>query len=100
LLLPRSRKSLFDLPDESKELFALAKAHSLGLLNAWVPESAGGLGLGPSRTLCWVRRSVTETQAATADEGLRNTYFASRAKLMASDACMRITTDAVQVFGG
>ena len=65
--------SLFDLPSESKELFALAKdfanrelwplarhhdetgeypvaslakAHSLGLLNAWVPESAGGLGLG------------------------------------------------------
>lgn len=45
-------------------------------------------------------RLLTYKAAALADEGVRNTYFASLAKLMAADSCMRITTDAVQVFGG
>ena len=38
--------------------------------------------------------------AAEVDAGRKNTYFASIAKMFAADTCMRITTDAVQVFGG
>ncbi|MGY3803199.1 acyl-CoA dehydrogenase family protein [Pigmentibacter ruber] len=38
--------------------------------------------------------------ACEVDEGRKNTYFASIAKMFAADACMKITTDAVQVFGG
>jgi cyclohexane-1-carbonyl-CoA dehydrogenase len=34
------------------------------------------------------------------DEGRRNTKLASMAKVFASDAAMKITTDAIQVFGG
>lgn len=34
------------------------------------------------------------------DLGRKNTYYASIAKMFAADVCMRITTDAVQVFGG
>ncbi len=34
------------------------------------------------------------------DHGERNTYDAALAKLTAADACMRVTTDAVQIFGG
>jgi acyl-CoA dehydrogenase len=34
------------------------------------------------------------------DCGRKNTYYASIAKMFAADTCMRITTDAVQVFGG
>jgi acyl-CoA dehydrogenase len=46
-----------------------------------------------SRLLVW--KSAEEV-----DSGKRNTYTASIAKLMAADSCMRITTDAVQIFGG
>lgn len=46
-----------------------------------------------SRLLVW-------KAAEEADQGKRNTYMASIAKLMAADAVMRITTDAVQIFGG
>ncbi len=34
------------------------------------------------------------------DRGERNTKFAAFAKAFAADMCMRVTTDAVQVFGG
>jgi acyl-CoA dehydrogenase len=34
------------------------------------------------------------------DQGIRNTEVASYAKAFASDSCMQITTDAVQLFGG
>jgi len=34
------------------------------------------------------------------DRGERNTLEAAMAKLMAADTCMRVTTDAVQIFGG
>lgn len=46
-----------------------------------------------SRLLCW-------KAAWEVDQGRRNTYFASIAKLLAGDSVMRITTDAVQIFGG
>ena len=45
-------------------------------------------------------RGLVYGAAALADEGKRNTKLASMAKLFASDAAMRIATDAVQVFGG
>jgi acyl-CoA dehydrogenase len=46
-----------------------------------------------ARLLCY--------QAAWAmDHGSRNTKYAAMAKAFAADAAMRITTDAVQVFGG
>ncbi|HRG45412.1 MAG TPA: acyl-CoA dehydrogenase family protein [Leptospiraceae bacterium] len=45
------------------------------------------------RLLCW--------QAAwMIDNGHKNTYQASLAKVFCADMCMRICTDAVQVFGG
>jgi acyl-CoA dehydrogenase len=34
-----------------------------------------------------------------ADQGRPNTLYASYAKAMAADTCMRVTTDAVQIFG-
>lgn len=34
------------------------------------------------------------------DQGVRNTKFASFAKAFAADMCMKVCTDAVQVFGG
>jgi acyl-CoA dehydrogenase len=34
------------------------------------------------------------------DQGVRNTEVASYAKAFASDSCMQITTDAVQIYGG
>jgi acyl-CoA dehydrogenase len=46
-----------------------------------------------SRLLLW-------KAAEEIDAGRRNTYWASLAKLMAADSAMRITTDAVQIFGG
>lgn len=46
-----------------------------------------------SRLLCW--KSAWE-----ADNGVRNTESAAHAKRFSADACMEITTDAVQVFGG
>ena len=46
-----------------------------------------------SRLLCW--KSAWE-----ADNGIRNTESAAHAKRFSADACMEITTDAVQVFGG
>ena len=46
-----------------------------------------------SRLLVW-------KAASEIDAGQRNTFTASIAKLMAADSCMRITTDAVQIFGG
>ncbi|MEY2986908.1 MAG: hypothetical protein RJB13_429 [Pseudomonadota bacterium] len=46
-----------------------------------------------SRLLVW-------KAASEIDVGQRNTFTASIAKLMAADSCMRITTDAVQIFGG
>ena len=34
------------------------------------------------------------------DQGLPNGYESSIAKCYATDACMQVTTDAVQIFGG
>jgi acyl-CoA dehydrogenase len=38
--------------------------------------------------------------AWTIDQGERNTKFAAFAKAFAADMVMKVTTDAVQVFGG
>jgi acyl-CoA dehydrogenase len=46
-----------------------------------------------SRLLIW-------KAAHLLDKGQKNTKVASMAKAFASDACMQITTDAVQIFGG
>ncbi len=46
-----------------------------------------------SRLLVW-------KSACEVDAGRKNTYYASIAKMFAADSCMRITTDAVQIFGG
>lgn len=45
-------------------------------------------------------RGLVFAAARLFDEGKRNTKLASMAKMMASDSAMRITTDAIQVFGG
>ena len=45
-------------------------------------------------------RLLVHKAATMADKGERNTEIASYAKAFASDSCMQITTDAVQVYGG
>ncbi|HJM67047.1 MAG TPA: acyl-CoA dehydrogenase family protein [Candidatus Thalassarchaeaceae archaeon] len=45
-------------------------------------------------------RLLTWKAAWMMDNGMRNTEFAAHAKRFAADAAMRITTDAVQIFGG
>ncbi|MES2613809.1 MAG: acyl-CoA dehydrogenase family protein [Bdellovibrionota bacterium] len=45
-------------------------------------------------------RLLVWKSACEIDSGKKNTYYASIAKMFAADVCMRITTDAVQVFGG
>jgi len=46
-----------------------------------------------ARLLAW-------QSAWMADQGQRQTRQSSIAKLFATDMCMRVTTDAVQIFGG
>lgn len=50
-------------------------------------------GIEASRLLTW-------KSAWMVDQGLRNTTFASMAKLMAADHANKCATDAVQIFGG
>jgi acyl-CoA dehydrogenase len=45
-------------------------------------------------------RLITWKAAWLADQGLPNNYESSIAKCYATDACMEVTTDAVQIFGG
>lgn len=45
-------------------------------------------------------RLLTHKAAWMCDQGQRNTEIASYAKAFASDSCMQITTDAVQIYGG
>ena len=45
-------------------------------------------------------RLLIQKAAWLSDEGQRNTTIASCAKAFAADACMQITTDAVQIYGG
>ena len=45
-------------------------------------------------------RLLVHKSAWTIDQGERNTKFAAFAKAFAADMAMRVTTDAVQVFGG
>jgi butyryl-CoA dehydrogenase len=45
-------------------------------------------------------RLITWKAAWLADEGLPNNYESSVAKCYATDICMEVTTDAVQVYGG
>lgn len=45
-------------------------------------------------------RLLTYKAAWMCDQGERNTEIASYAKALASDSCMQITTDAVQIYGG
>ena len=45
-------------------------------------------------------RLLVHKAAWLCDQGLKNTEIASYAKAFASDSCMQITTDAVQIYGG
>jgi acyl-CoA dehydrogenase len=45
-------------------------------------------------------RLLVHKAAWMCDQGVRNTEVASYAKAFASDSCMQITTDAVQIYGG
>jgi acyl-CoA dehydrogenase len=45
-------------------------------------------------------RLLVHKAAWLCDQGVRNTEVASYAKAFASDSCMQITTDAVQIYGG
>lgn len=45
-------------------------------------------------------RLLIHKAAWMCDQGMKNTEIASYAKAFASDSCMQITTDAVQIYGG
>jgi acyl-CoA dehydrogenase len=45
-------------------------------------------------------RLLTRQSAWMVDEGMRAAKFSSMAKCFATDTAMRVTTDAVQIFGG
>ena len=45
-------------------------------------------------------RLLTWKSAVTLDQGMRNTLISSHAKRFAADAAMKVTTDAIQVYGG
>jgi acyl-CoA dehydrogenase len=51
------------------------------------------IGIEAARLLVW-------RAAAMADQGLRNTREAAIAKAFAADVAMKVTTDAVQIYGG
>jgi cyclohexane-1-carbonyl-CoA dehydrogenase len=56
--------------------------------------------LADSATLIEASRGLVYRAARLYDEGRQNTKLASMAKCFASDAAMKVTTDAVQVLGG
>ncbi len=56
--------------------------------------------IADSATAIEASRGLVYAAAQRFDEGKRNTKLASMAKVFASDAAMKITTDAIQVFGG
>lgn len=56
--------------------------------------------IADSATAIEAARGLVYRSASLYDQGQRNTKLASMAKLFASDAAMKITTDAIQVFGG
>jgi acyl-CoA dehydrogenase len=51
------------------------------------------IGIDAARLLVW-------RAASLADQGLRNSREAAIAKALAADVAMRVTTDAVQIYGG
>jgi len=56
--------------------------------------------IADSATLIEASRGLVYRAAEMYDKGQRNTKLASMGKVFASDAAMKITTDAIQVFGG
>ncbi len=56
--------------------------------------------ISDSATLIEAARGLVYRAADQYDKGIRNTKLASMAKCFASDAAMKVTTDAVQVLGG
>jgi cyclohexane-1-carbonyl-CoA dehydrogenase len=56
--------------------------------------------IADSATLIEASRGLVYRAARLSDDGLPNTKLASMAKCFASDAAMKITTDAIQVLGG
>jgi cyclohexane-1-carbonyl-CoA dehydrogenase len=56
--------------------------------------------IADSATAIEASRGLVYAAARLFDEGKRNTKLAAMAKVFASDAAMKITTDAIQVFGG
>ena len=56
--------------------------------------------IADSATLIEASRGLVYRAAGLYDKGQRNTKLASMGKVFASDAAMKITTDAIQVFGG
>jgi len=56
--------------------------------------------IADSATMIEAARGLTYRAAGLYDRGERNTKIASMAKCFASDAAMKVTTDAIQVLGG
>lgn len=87
-----SQRAMLCAIDYAKERMAFGKpiAENQGI-SFLIAEMARDIEAG--RLLVW--KSAYEV-----DQGRKNTYYASIAKMFAADTCMRITTDAVQVLGG
>ena len=75
---------------KSRSAFGKPIAENQGV-SFMIAEMARDIEAG--RLLVW-------KSACEVDAGRKNTYYASIAKMFAADVCMRITTDAVQIFGG
>ncbi len=61
---------------------------------------AVGFMLAEMATLTEASRLLCLKAASLADRGEKNSTHAAHAKWFAADSCMKVTTDAVQVFGG
>jgi alkylation response protein AidB-like acyl-CoA dehydrogenase len=68
----------------------MEKAHQQGFFTPLVPKNFGGQGLGV------LDNCIMAEELAAGCMGM----YASMAKAFASDVAMRVTTDAVQIYGG
>jgi len=82
--------------DEATKYATERKAFGTSIINHQaVSQMLADMAIGVE-----VSRLAYLKSAWMADNGIRNTYFASIAKCLAADVCNKNATDAVQIFGG
>jgi len=82
--------------DESTKYAAERKAFGTAIMN----HQAVSFMLADMAIGVEASRLAYMKSAWMADNGVRNTYYASIAKCLAGDVCNKSATDAVQIFGG